>query len=134
MFRILLRCRLEEQAFQVGLAIGPLPPQLVDRARKPQPAAVDDRDAIGDLLGDAQGVGRHENRRPGRGPLAEQVLDQAGAFRIESDHRLIEHQDRRIVEQGRGEDQPLPHAVRIGFGQVVEEVAESEQLRLAGDP
>ena len=56
------------------------------------------------------------------------------AFRVESDHRFVQDQDRRIVKQGRGEDQPLPHSVGIRLGQVVEEVAQLEQIGLPGDP
>ena len=54
--------------------------------------------------------------------------------RVQAHHRLVDHQHFRVVQERRGEDQPLPHAVRIAFGQIVQKTAQVEALGLAGDP
>ena len=60
--------------------------------------------------------------------VAQQVLEQADAARVEADGRLIDDQHLRLVQQRRGEDGALPHAVRVVLRQVVDERVQAEQL------
>ena len=53
--------------------------------------------------------------------------------RIQTDHRLIEHQHRRIVQQRGRKHQPLLHAVRIAFGHLVDEFGQAEIANFAGN-
>ena len=61
--------------------------------------------------------------------VPQQVLDQAHAVRIEPDHRLVHHQHPRRMEQRRGEHRSLLHAVRISFGQFVDEFGQFKPAR-----
>jgi hypothetical protein len=36
--------------------------------------------------------------------------------RIHAVERLVEHEDRRVAQQGRGDPEPLPHAERVAAG------------------
>ena len=106
---------------------------IVQGAQEAEAPVVDDRHAVGDLLGHAQQVCVDMKMVMPAGACLQQVLDQPGAARIEADHRLVDDQHGRIVQQGRGEGQPLPHAVRIGFGQLVDEIVQLEIGDVAAD-
>jgi hypothetical protein len=54
-----------------------LRPQLFDRPGRHDVAAVDDRDAAAQRLGDLQDVGREKHRGAKRGQLLEEILDKA---------------------------------------------------------
>jgi hypothetical protein len=73
--------------------------------------AMDDADAVADVLGHGQGVGGHEEGHAPGGQIAEHVLDHADGHRIESHHGFVHHDHLRLVEQGRTHDQALLHAV-----------------------
>ena len=102
--------------------------QRLQRPAADQPAVVDDGDAVGQLLHHVERVRRQEYRSPVVGQAAEQILELADALGVEPDRRLVDDEHFRLVYQGRGEDGPLPHAVGIAFGQVVDEVLEAEQV------
>ena len=98
------------------------------------PAPVDDPDRVGQLLGDREQVGRHQDGDAGPGLGEEEVLDDPGAPGVEADQGLVDDQDLRVVDQGRGEDDALLHPVGVVLGELVDVVAHLEGLDQLGDP
>ena len=75
-----------------------------------------------------------KHRAPGSGLRDEQVLDDPGASRVETDQRLVDHQDLGIVNQRRRKDHPLFHPLRVVLAQLVDVVAHLEGLDQLVDP
>ena len=76
---------------------------------------MNDADAIGHLLRDAQLMGRDKDRHALVRFFFEQVLQHAGVMRIESDHRFVHHENFRLVQQRGGDGHALARAVRESF-------------------
>ena len=69
------------------------------------PAAVDDVDAVGAAHG-RQAVGDQERRAAGHQPL-QRLLHLRLALGVERAGRLVEQQDRRVLQEGAGDGDPL---------------------------
>jgi hypothetical protein len=92
---------------------------------------LDDADAIAERLGDFEAVRGEKERRAAESQRAQQRSQHAGAARIHADHRLVDDEELRLVQQRRGECQPLLHAVRIAFDELAApfgQIEEAEQL------
>ena len=79
--------------------------ELVGRAEGEDPAVVDDRDPVAQLVGLGHVVGRQEDR-PARDrglPGEDQLADGAGRGHVEAEGRLVEEEDPRVVEEAPGE-------------------------------
>ena len=63
---------------------------------------------------------------PFRASSPEEVLDHPDPRRIEPDHGFIHDDQPGIVQQGRGDHQPLFHPVGIGLDQVIRPVVEGK--------
>ena len=87
---------------------------LGHRALGQQPSAADDRDRVGDQLHLAQDVAGDQDRLAPVGEAAHRRPDLVDARRVESVGRLVEDQQVRVLEQGRGDGEPLLHAERVG--------------------
>ena len=75
-------------------------------------AAVDDGDALAQLLGFLE-VMRGQNHRHARGVhFLDQLPQLAAQFDVDAGCRLIEHQHWRLMHQRLGDQQPPPHAAR----------------------
>jgi hypothetical protein len=57
-------------------------------------------------------MAREEHRAAGGRKVAQRVPEPADAVRIEAVLGLVEHEDLRLGEQGTGEAEALPHALR----------------------
>ena len=57
---------------------------------------------------------------------AQQLADLTDAGRVEAVGRLVEHQQRRVPEQGCGEAEPLPHAERVLLHEVAGPLREAD--------
>ena len=68
----------------------------------------------------------HEDSRSIRRQFAEKILDHPDSRRVETDHRLIDDDDAGLVKQGRGNNQPLLHAVGIGLDEMIRPVIEGK--------
>ena len=84
----------------------------VDRVQEP---LVDERDAIGQLVGLVHVVGGQNDRDPSRGLLSYQALDSTRRHRIQSVGRLIQEQDVRFVHERRRHRQAHPGVARGRF-------------------
>ena len=87
---------------------------------------MDDPDPVAEVFGDLQRMSGHEDRRSACGQLPEEVLDHPDPGRIETDHRFIDDDHPWLVQQGRGDDQPLFHPVGVGLDQVIGPVVEGK--------
>src|SRR5262249_28669620 len=56
------------------------------------------------------------------------------AVRVQAVDRLVEHQHRRVAEQGRGDAQPLPHAEGEPADPLPGDAVQSRQPEYLGDP
>ena len=65
---------------------------------------------------------------------AEDVLDEAGAARVESDHGLVHQHRPRPVQEGRAHHQPLLHPVGEALDQLALPAPQLEELEQLGDP
>ena len=89
---------------KIGLALDALL-QLGRRADGQDPAVVDDRDAVAQLVGLGHVVGGQEDRPAGHGglPGEDQLTDGAGGGHVQAERRLVEEEDPRVVEQAASE-------------------------------
>jgi hypothetical protein len=83
--------------------------ELVRAAEGEDPAVVDDRDPVAELVGLLHVVGREKDRPAGdRGlPREDQLADGASGGHVQAERRLVEEEDPRVVEQAAGEVHPL---------------------------
>ena len=89
--------------------------QLRRRALGDDPAVVDDPDAVGEHVGLLEVLRREED---GHALLAREppdlVPERGAALRVEAGRRLVEEEDRRVVDQCEREVEPALHAARVG--------------------
>ena len=85
-------------------------PQLVDRAGENHPSAIDDRDRAADLLHGVEIVAAEHDGRAVAGELPHHRADVACAGRIDRAGGLVEQEQPRAAQQGRGEPEALAHA------------------------
>src|SRR3954453_14776774 len=78
------------------------------------PALVEDRDAICELLGLVQVLGRQQDRRAEGGKLLHGLPHIDTALRIQPRRRLIEKDDRRAPDEAHRDVQAATHPARIG--------------------
>ena len=92
---------------------------------------MNDADAVGDFLGDAELVRREKHRHAALRTLFQRVLHDARVVRIEAHHRLVDHEHLGVVQQ-RGRDRDaLPRAVREavdGLAQIRFEIETRDQF------
>jgi hypothetical protein len=100
---------------------------LADAAEGHALAALDDDDRIADLGQLGQDVARDEHRLAARGELAHELAELDARPRVEARRRLVEDQQRRVVEQRLGQVQPLAHALAQARGRPVEEAVEAAE-------
>ena len=80
---------------------------LADRALRDEPAAGDDRDPVAHLLHLAEQVARHEHGAALGAERADEVAELLDARGVEAVRRLVEDQQRGVLQQRRRETEPL---------------------------
>ena len=110
-----------------------LPLDLRDPARRQDPPAVDDRHAGADLLELGEDVAADQDRLAERPQFAEQLAQLDARPRVEPRGRLVEEEDRRIVDEGVGEAEPLLHAAAEGLDVGVALFGEVDQVEQVAD-
>ena len=81
--------------------------QLGGRALGDHPAAVDDHDVVGELLGLVHVVGGEHHRHPRGAQLADQVPAGVPGLRVHARGRLVEEHQLGTADHGGGEGEPL---------------------------
>ena len=112
------------------------PLQLVGRAEGEDPAVVDDRDPVAQLVGLGHVVGRQEDGPAGDGrlPGEDELADGAGGGDVEPERRLVEEEDPRVVEQAAGEVHLLALAGRQGADPLLALLVEPDRVDQLVDP
>ena len=89
--------------------------QLGRRADGQDPAAVDDRDPLAQLIGLGHVVGREQHRPTGhrRAPVEDELADPARRRDVQAQRRLVEEQDPWVVQQPAGD----VHLLALAGGQ-----------------
>ena len=82
-------------------------------------AVLENDDARADLLDDFEHVRAEDHHLAFVGKRADEGLQHARGADVESGERLVQNDDARIVEDGRGNQDFLPHALRIGRQRLV---------------
>ncbi len=134
----------EEHIFERGLdtAGGGAPSgfQRRWRAAGQHPATIDDRDFAAETFRLTEVVrGHHDGAAAVAAQRGEQRPHRRGGLRIESRHRLVEDDQRRIVDQRARQCEALPHAAAVTFNEIVgafHKPDQGQQLRrpFTGDP
>ena len=116
---------------QLDVGMADLGLQRLRRALGDDPAAVDDADVVGELVGLLQVLGGEED---GGALVVERphlLPDRLAADRVEAGGRLVEEEHPRLVDQRRGEVEAALHPARVGADAAVggrDEVDPLEQV------
>ena len=92
------------------------------------PAAVDDPDVVGELVGLLQVLGGEEDGRPVVVEGPHLLPDRFAADRVEAGGRLVEEEHARLVDEGRGEVEAALHPARVAADAAVGGVGEADPL------
>src|SRR5258706_5324110 len=126
--------QFEKNAFQVAVGAGGLALDFRHGAAGDQAALLNDADTMANFLGDTDAVGREEHRRAAGGEGTKEIFERARALRVHADHRFVDDQDARLVNQRGANHQALLHAVRIAFDQFVAPRGQLQPFQKYRDP
>ena len=107
--------------------------QLLDRAVRGKPAGLDDGHAVA-VLGLVQVVRGDEDGDAGARQLVDQPPELPARQRIDTAGRLVEEHDRRLVENGAAEREPLAPAGRERAGERALAAAKTGHVEHEGAP
>ena len=110
------------------------PEQLRDAARRQRPAVAEDRGRRADLLHLGQDVRAEQDRHAGVAQAADHLAHLADAGGVEPVGRLVEDQQRGVLEQRGGDGEPLLHAERVGLVALPVAAGEPDRLDRLVDP
>jgi hypothetical protein len=107
---------------------GPAHPRLElgGRAAGDRATVVDDQDAVCQLVGLVEVLGREQERRPVGDELADNRPHADPARRVEAGRRLVEEEHRRPCHEAGSEVEPPPHPTRVLAHDAVGGVAQPE--------
>jgi hypothetical protein len=107
--------------------------QPFDRIVRDHDPLVQDDDPIADALDDFENVRAVENRLTARRQRPHQVPQHHGRRDVEAGFRLVEDDDRGIMQQRRRDDDLLAHALRVRRDALIGRGAQVEQRQEAVD-
>jgi hypothetical protein len=90
----------EEDFFKGVVGTSALAADFVECPEGDEFAVVDDADAVGQFLGDAQRVGGEEDGGAVARAFFQRVFDDAGVTRVKADHRFVDDDDFGLMEEG----------------------------------
>ena len=96
-------------------------------------SAVEDHDLVGQVLDLVQEVARDEHRASAGGPLPEQVSEPSDALGVESVAGLVEHQHRRVPEEGGRKPEALSHSQGVAADVAISCVGQTHGLKHLAD-
>jgi hypothetical protein len=86
------------------------------------------------MRGEPVRIVRRDDDGVGAAERCELVVEQRRSLRVERRVRLVQDQQRRVVEERAAEREPLRHAARVGRDALVARVPEAEALEEHPDP
>ena len=109
--------------------------ELGERAVHEDPALVEDRDPVGELLGLVEVLRGEQDRGAAVGELADGLPHLQASLRVEAGGRLVEEDHRRAPDQAHREVETATHAARVGRHPPSPGVGEREAVEhVVGDP
>jgi hypothetical protein len=99
-----------------------------------QAPLADDDELVGGVLHLAHQVAGDEHGASLAGQGPQERTDPEDALRVQSVHRLVEHQHRRVAEQCRGDAQPLSHTEGEALDALSGDVGEPDHVQYIVDP
>src|ERR1700687_4381561 len=125
---------LEEDLLQRLSVLSDHMSQLLQAAHGDQQAAVDDGEPRAHPLRDLQDVGGEEDGLALLAEVLQDVFHLAGTLWIEPHGGLVEEEHLRVMEQGSGQGQLLPHAAGVAGEEVVAALVQIEEFQQRLDP
>ena len=95
---------------------------------------VDDHDPVGQRVGLLEVLGREQDRRALLGAVPDDVPHVQPAARVETRGGLVEEQHLGMGDEAAGEVEPAAHPARVGLGDPVASVDQTELLQQLGSP
>ena len=108
------------------------PGEVLRPALGDEQPAVDDRDAVADLLDLAEQVGVEEHGDAAAAQLDEQPADGPAPGRVEGARGLVEQQQRRLPDERLRDPEPLLHALRHRLDAAVARLGQADELEQLG--
>jgi hypothetical protein len=119
---------------EADVAAGDAALELVRGALGDQPAVVEQRDPVGELVGLLQVLGGQEDRDPAGHQVADDLPHGAAAAGVQAGGRLVQEDDPRVADQAHGQVGPPPHAAGEGRGRLPGRRGQVEPLQQLGRP
>ena len=88
--------------------------ELGERPVRDDPALVEDRDPVGELLGLVQVLGGEQHSRAAAGELLDAAPHLEAGLGVQPGGRLVEEDHGRIADEAHGDVQAAPHAAGVG--------------------
>ena len=102
------------------------------RALGDDPAVVQHRDPVGQLVGLVQVLRGQEDRHAAGHELADDLPHGAAAARVQPGGRLVEEDQPRVADQGHGQVEAAPHAAGVGRAGLRRRVGQVELVQQLG--
>src|SRR5262245_3316554 len=108
--------------------------ELAERAHRGDAPLVEDRDAVAESLRLLDVVRRVDDRRAGRGDLADHLEELLARLRVDPGGRLVEQEPPWLVNQAASQVEAALHAAGVGMDAVAASGCEADLLEQAVDP
>ena len=108
--------------------------ELRERAVHEDPALVEDRDPVGELLRLVEVLRGEQDRGAAAGEVADGLPHLEATLRVEAGRRLVEEDHRRAPDQAHREVEPAAHAARVARHPLIPRAGEREAVEhVVGD-
>jgi hypothetical protein len=114
------------------VAAGDAALELVGGALGDQPAVVQQRDLVGELVGLLQVLGGEQDRGSAGHQVADDLPHGAAAARVQAGGRLVQEEDARVADQAHRQVEPAPHAAGVGGGRLPGRLGQVEPVQQLG--
>jgi hypothetical protein len=102
---------------------------FLHRSRGDDLTRLDDGDPVAEGFRHLEGVGGQEDRAALVHEGLKEVLEEPSRSRIQAHHGLVHDDELGLVDERRGDEELLAHAVRIALDELVTPLTESEQVQ-----
>jgi hypothetical protein len=117
---------------EADVAAGDAALELVRGALGDQPAVVEQRDPVGELVGLLEVLRGEEDGGPAGHQLADELPHGAAAARVQAGGGLVQEDDPRVADQGHRQVEPPLHPAGVGAGRLPAGVGQVELVEQLG--